>query len=172
LTAADPEKLDADVVEDLYRRHHDELLRFLVGVLRDPPLASDVLQTAFARLAERGHDAQADRRKAWLFRVAYHEALRIRRRDSATVRALRQWAMRQDARQPTAEMVAEEREAALRVREALERLPAQQRQVVRMRIFDGKKFVEIARELDVPLGTALDRMRSALLKLRRALERD
>ena len=53
-----------------------------------------------------------------------------------------------------------------RVREALMRLPASQREVVQKRIYEGLKFREIADELDVPLGTVLARMQAALKKLK------
>jgi RNA polymerase sigma-70 factor (ECF subfamily) len=53
-----------------------------------------------------------------------------------------------------------------RVRAALDLLPAEQREVVKRRIHDKQKFVEIAAELQVPLGTVLTRMRAALAKLK------
>ncbi|NQU19940.1 MAG: hypothetical protein HQ567_01555 [Candidatus Nealsonbacteria bacterium] len=43
----------------------------------------------------------------------------------------------------------------------LTELPAKQREVVRMRIYEEKTFVRIAEELGIPLGTALARMRAA-----------
>jgi RNA polymerase sigma-70 factor (ECF subfamily) len=55
------------------------------------------------------------------------------------------------------------------VREAIERLTEDQRQVVRMRIYEEKTFAEIAEELGIPLGTALTRMRAALGRLRTEL---
>ncbi|MCA9247413.1 MAG: hypothetical protein KDA42_09870, partial [Planctomycetales bacterium] len=48
-------------------------------------------------------------------------------------------------------------------------LPSEQREVVRMRIYEEKKFAEIAAELELPLGTVLTRMRLALKKLEAAL---
>jgi RNA polymerase sigma-70 factor (ECF subfamily) len=60
-------------------------------------------------------------------------------------------------------------EAVQAVRKALEQLPPAQREVVRMRIYEGKTFASIAEELKIPLGTALGRMRSALEKLRSIL---
>jgi RNA polymerase sigma-70 factor (ECF subfamily) len=38
-----------------------------------------------------------------------------------------------------------------------------------MRIYEQKRFIEIANELRVPLGTVLSRMQLALSKLRRSL---
>jgi RNA polymerase sigma-70 factor (ECF subfamily) len=57
-----------------------------------------------------------------------------------------------------------------RVRAALALLPAEQREVVRMRMYEGKKFAEIAAELKWPLGTVLTRMHAALKKLRKSLD--
>ena len=60
-------------------------------------------------------------------------------------------------------------EAVEGIRLALESLPPEQRQVVRMRIYEEKTFATIAKELKIPLGTALGRMRAATTKLRERL---
>ena len=44
------------------------------------------------------------------------------------------------------------------------------RGVVRMRIYEEKTFARIAKELKIPIGTALGRMRAALIKLRARLD--
>ena len=49
-------------------------------------------------------------------------------------------------------------------------LPDKQRQIVHMRIYEEKTFAVIAEELDIPLGTALARMRTALAKLRKCAQ--
>jgi RNA polymerase sigma-70 factor (ECF subfamily) len=61
-------------------------------------------------------------------------------------------------------------ELAGKVREAVNRLPAEQRFVVERRIDSDQTFAEIAAELNVPLGTVLTRMRLALAKLKLVLE--
>jgi RNA polymerase sigma-70 factor (ECF subfamily) len=55
------------------------------------------------------------------------------------------------------------------VRAALARLPEQLQTVVRLRIHDNLTFAEIAARLEIPLGTALTRMRTALAKLKAVL---
>ena len=55
------------------------------------------------------------------------------------------------------------------VRRAIDELPAAQREVLHLRIYDEKTFAQIAAELNIPLGTALARMRAALAKLRKRL---
>lgn len=56
-----------------------------------------------------------------------------------------------------------------RLRVALNTLPEVQRDVVRMRMVEGRTFVEIAQRQGVPLNTALGRMHLALKALRQEL---
>lgn len=170
LSAAESGKLDSAVVAALYVDHADELRRFLLGLVRDPQLASDVLQATFAKLVERGHETREESRKAWLFRVAYHEAMLIRRRAAVGDRVVRKVARSADGATAAADEPLVRLEAVEAVREALDLLPAEQRQIVRMRIYEEKTFAVIAEELNIPLGTALGRMRTALMKLKAKLD--
>jgi len=150
----------------LYVEHGEELRRFLLGILRDAQLAADVLQATFAKMVQRGHETRQETRKAWLFRVAYHEAMAIRRREGVGDKVLRRVAWHTNGTAGPADEPVIRFEAVTAVREALDDLPPDQRQVVRMRIYDEKTFATIAKELKIPLGTALGRMRSALIKLK------
>ena len=171
MSDVDGSRLDTAIVAALFAEHEEELRAFLLGVLRDRQAASDALQTTFAKLTERGHEVRQESRKAWLFRVAFHEAMLLRRKQATGDKILRQVAWTR----PEAESPADERmvrfEDAERVRAALSELPNDQRQVVRMKIYEEKTFAVIAAELNIPLGTALARMRAGLEKLRRKLER-
>ena len=165
------EKLEPSIVAALYLAHGEELRRFLVGLLRDPALAADVLQTTFARLVEKGHETRPETRKAWLFRVAYHEAMAVRRREAVGDKVVREVAWQTNGDVTTAEDSLVRFEAVQGVQDELAKLRPEERQVVRMRIYEEKTFAIIAKELKIPLGTALARMRSALIKLRKRLPR-
>ncbi len=169
MSAVEEDKLDAAAIAAAYRQHGEELRRFLVGLLRDVSLANDVLQLAMTKLAESGHQAAPKRRKAWLFRVAYHEAMALRRRQTIDRRAVQRLAWTRPTDHKATEDPLVRAETIEQVRDAIGRLPAAQAQVVRMRIYDNKTFAQIAEELGIPLGTALGRMRSATEKLRRCL---
>lgn len=164
------ERLDPRQVAALYVEHATELRRFVLGVVRDPDLANDVLQATFTTAIEQGHHTREETRKGWLFRVALHEALAHRRRETVRDRASRKlaslWTRAGD--HPEESLLRGETVEA--VRKALERLPPEQRQVVRARIHDDKTFAQIASELNLPLGTVLTRMRLALERLRRGLD--
>ena len=60
----------------------------------------------------------------------------------------------------------ERREEAGRLRELLEQLPSMQREVIRARIYEGKRFREIAERMGCPLNTTLARMHQGLKRLR------
>lgn len=169
-------KLPPGTVQQLYEEHAGELRRFLLGVLRDSEAVADAMQAALVKAIEQGHTARDESRKAWLFRVAYHEALAVRRREATGERVLETavWhaarlGQESAVRESAAESAAR-REAAAAVRGALARLPAELQAVVRLRIHENLTFAEIAARLEIPLGTALTRMRTALAKLKTALD--
>jgi RNA polymerase sigma-70 factor (ECF subfamily) len=178
LNWADECKIDPQMVAALYMEHADALRRFVVGVLGDAESAADVLHATFAKLVELGHTVREDAHKSWLFSVAYREALALRRRRCVEADAAhRIWKQRiaaEDSSQRENKNSGEERmvrwETVQRVRAAIEQLPAEQREIVRFRMGEQKKFADIARDLQLPLGTVLSRMQLALAKLRKSLE--
>lgn len=162
-------RIDPATVEALHATHAADLRAFLIGVLRDPDLAQEALQASFGKLLEQGHTAQNETLKSWMFRVAYHEAILLRRRQQVRQKSLvRLGALFRETTEGP-ESLAQNAENAETVRCALQRLPPEQRVVVQMRIYEDKKFATIADELGWPLGTVLTRMRTALQNLRRTL---
>ena len=171
LSAAAEERIDPATVAELHAQYGAELQRFLLGLLRDHHLAGDVFQTTFVRLAQYGHKTRAESRKGWLFRVAYNEAMLVRRRQAIDDVARRRTAWEREPVGQSAEAALVRAETVQLVRQAIRELPAEQQRVVRMRIYEDKTFAAIAVELGIPLGTALGRMRTALIKLRSKLEK-
>ena len=172
MNPADQERIDPATVAGLYVKHAEELRCFVLGVLRNADLTGEVLQNTFARAVEVGHTAHAETVKGWLFRVAYNEAMALKRRQAVHDKATRRIAEveRNGPETPDEQVCRWETVAA--VKAALEQLPPEQAQVVRMRIYEQKKFITIAEELELPLGTVLTRMQSALKKLRQRLTKE
>ncbi|HEV8069934.1 MAG TPA: RNA polymerase sigma factor [Planctomycetaceae bacterium] len=164
----DPTRIDASIVAGLYECYAEELGLFLKGVLRNSDLAAEALQNTFAKAVESGHTAREESLKGWLFQVAFHEAVLLRRRSQTHERSLRQMAQNSQSLASSSERP-EERlsrsETLEEVRRALGKLPTDQRQVVQMRVYEEKTFAEIAAETSSPLGTVLTRMRLAMKKL-------
>lgn len=168
-TPFDGAPLDASVVEALYQQHEAELRRLLLGVLRDHQLVGDVLHATFAKVLVQGHTSREESRKAWLFRVAYNEALALLRRQTSGDKAVRRLAWSHDSAADPVDAGLIRAETVDAVRAVIASLPTEQRRIVRMRIYEEKTFAQIATELEIPLGTALGRMRAAMEKMRALL---
>ena len=168
---------DADVAEsnsalaELFREQRLPIQQFLLGMLRNRADADDALQQVFLKLVENWATMRLDTAKSWLFTVAYHEAMAVRRRRTRQEAALEAlWARPVWVSDDSPLAAAQSREVIESVRNSLADLPPAQREVVERRVFRGQTFQTIADDLGCPLGTVLTRMRLALKALSERLE--
>ncbi len=161
---------DPEAFRELVERHGPGLYSFLVYRLRDKTEADDAYADVMMKIWQNAERYQeSGRLKAWLYTIAHRTALdRLRREDAPALTE----ALEDRAASPEAgpERQAESRQVSQRFQEALAALPEEQREVFLMREYSGLSFLEIAQALGCPLGTALARMRYAVLKLRKGLE--
>ena len=167
LSSPEEGRLDPAEVAQLYVDYAESLRAFLIGLLRDRDLATEALQAAFARTMEAGHTADPEKRRGWLFRVAYNEAMALKRRQRIHAKSLKKLGWHRPGSSEKPEDNVSRGETISRVRASLEKLPEEQRTVVRLRIYEEMTFADIAEKLSLPLGTVLTRMRLALQKLQR-----
>jgi RNA polymerase sigma-70 factor (ECF subfamily) len=162
---------DGAALERLLERYEAPLFQFLVGMLRHHHQAEDALQETFVRALERLDGVDPEHLRGWLFTVAYHQAMLARRgrknRPSGRVEP-----GRTPDPAPGPLLQAEQGDDARRLRELLRRLPDAQQEVIRQRVYEGKRFREIAAALGCPLNTALARMHEGLKRLRLLWEQD
>jgi RNA polymerase sigma-70 factor (ECF subfamily) len=133
-------------------------------VLRDATEAEDVVQEVFVQIWRQAtrYDPVRGTPEAWICTMARTRALdRLRRR------AARREEPGDAAPGTSARPRAEE---ALAVRQALDGLSADQRRALELAYYEGLTQSEIATRLNEPLGTVKTRIRSAMLRLREALE--
>lgn len=157
---------DERALEPILARYEVSLFQFLCGILRDHHQAEDVLQETFVRALERLDGVDPNHLKGWLFTVAYHQAMLAKRRQKKRLTYTDEPGAAVSDPLPGPALVAEQREDVQRLRELLEQLPPGQREVIRQRVYEGKRFREIAATLDCPLNTALARMHEGLKRLR------
>ncbi len=157
---------DEQALEAICVRYEEPLFQFLLGVLRSHHQAEDTLQETFVRALERLDDVDPDHLRGWLFTVAYHQAMLAKRRQKARPAALGESARGAVDPRPDPSVLAEQGDNFRRLGELLEHLPTGQREVIRLRLYEGKRFRDIARSLGCPLNTALSRMHEGLKRLR------
>ncbi|HWF01277.1 MAG TPA: sigma-70 family RNA polymerase sigma factor [Caulobacteraceae bacterium] len=128
-------------------------------------LAQETLLTVWRRAAS--YDPSKAAASTWIFTIARNLRIDLARRESRPPPQ----AVEPDASTaaaPDAMVGAAQDEA--RVRRAMESLPKDQAEVVRLAFFADKPHSEIAGELDLPLGTVKSRLRLAMVRLRAAFE--
>ena len=156
-----PRPPDQEWIGQLYDRYGAGLYRYASMVLADPAGAADVVQTVFVALLRRRSTPDFDER--YLRRAVRNEcfsALRHRRRD-----VLRSAAPILEAVDPARNRPDER----IALENALGGLPADQREAVHLKVFEGMTFQEIADLTDESINTIASRYRYALEKLRALL---
>jgi RNA polymerase sigma-70 factor (ECF subfamily) len=168
----DPEVLqrfrlgDEVAVKAVYDRYAGPVYAVAVSLLGDPDLAADATQQTFIKAWRAASTYDPDRSFGpWIYAIARRTAIDTYRKQARSV-AL--------SKEPIT--VGEGLETAwevFEVRLALDQLPEDERQVIRLSHFEGFTHVEIAHVLDIPIGTVKSRSYRAhrrLLGLLRHLE--
>ncbi len=144
---------DDDVLRDVYERFGGAVYTVALSILGDPGRAADVVQSTFVNAWQAAGRFDPDQELApWLYTIARRQAIDSYRRERRSVAV--------DAAELDGAQAAESLEAtweAWQVRIALDELPNDERQVVKLAWFDGLAHSEIADKLGVPVGTVKSR---------------
>ncbi|MDO8587133.1 MAG: sigma-70 family RNA polymerase sigma factor [Armatimonadota bacterium] len=162
------EKCASDL-EQLYDEHSESLFRYALAITGSTEDAEDAVQDVFARVIRSNPSLRnVDNVRAYLLASARNAAfslLRTRRRRNEDMFA-------GDAEIESSADTRETPADTLVLREAFESLPAEQREVILLKVYEGMTFSEISQAVDAPLGTITSRYRYALSRLRAALEEE
>ena len=163
---------DEDAFAALYDATSRRVYGLVLRVVRDPAMSEEVAQEVYLDVWRQSARFDPDRGNAlsWLLTIAHRTAVdRVRsseasrRRDDAHVAATREVDFDTTAETAHASLEAQ------RVRRALTTLTDAQRNAVELAYLGGYTHTEVARLLDVPLGTAKTRIRDGLIRLRDTL---
>ena len=146
--------MEATELGALYDAWASRLLAYMMTITRDRTKAEDALHNLFVKLAAGRPDLRDP--SVYLFRAARNEAIRLSRR-------------RLEKPLADLEILAAPSESA-GLRDALDRLPSDQLDVVVLHVFEGLTFREAAEILGIPQDTAASRYRYALEKLRELID--
>lgn len=166
-------------------RDHDSFMRiydhfmprvrlYLRGLGTGEEAADDLAQEALFRLWQRAdlYDPARSGLCTWLFRIARNMHIDRFRREPGWVRLQDDWdSLAQEDDNPgysATESYAE----GVHLKRCIDALSAVQARLVRMSYFEAKSHQQIARELDMPLGTVKSHLRRAFLRLQGDLKGD
>ena len=173
LVAAVAERRDRDAFARLFDHFAPRLQSYLIRLGSDPAAAEEVTQDVMVTLWRKAglFDPTKSSLATWLYRIARNRRIDSLRRDRHDYTDdMEVFDIDVDAVDPDRMIDMQHRED--RVRVAMETLPAEQLQLVRLAFFDGLSHSEIAERTRLPLGTVKSRIRLAFTRLRRSLEAD
>jgi RNA polymerase sigma factor (sigma-70 family) len=144
-------------VRTIYRAHGRAMFSVAHKILRDRGLAEDATQQAFLNAWRAAHSFDTRRDLApWLAMIARRAAIDVYRREAARVADPLDSVPRGD-RALSVEPATAALHDVWEIRRAVEALPENEREVVRMQHFEELTHPEIADRLGVAIGTVKSR---------------
>jgi RNA polymerase sigma-70 factor, ECF subfamily len=163
---------DEAAFADLYDATSRRLFGLVLRIVRDHAMSEEVTQEVYLDVWRQSARFDADRGSAlsWLMTIAHRTAVdRVRASEASRRRDDTHAAKHQDRDFDTTAESAHASLEAQRVRRALSTLTDAQRSAVELAYLGGYTHTEVARLLDLPLGTAKTRIRDGLIRLRDTL---
>ena len=164
---------DPAAAEELFDRFASRVYGLGIVMLGSDAAAQDLVQDTFVKLwrGAAQYDPARGRLETWVLLVARSLAIDALRRRVLEVRVAQRTAPAREASdEPGPDQRAETLDLSERARRAMSALTDGQRAALELAYFGGKTSAEVAELEGIPLGTAKTRIRTALLKLREALE--
>ena len=166
LSEIQKQTVDEQVLQ-AYEECRDDVYYYGLTLGLGPAQAQDIAQEVFLKLYVQLRNGEEIRSfRAWVFRVAHNEALKLRAKE-------RQHVEISPETEPVAGTVSIEKrmvedETRRRVREAISELSPQQQQVLQLRAA-GLRYREIAETIGIGTSTVNEFMRRAVARLRKAV---
>jgi RNA polymerase sigma factor (sigma-70 family) len=150
---------DESAVKAVYERFRGPVFAISMSVLHDHGLAADATQQTFIKAWQAASTYDPERELApWIYAIARRTAIDIYRKQSRSVASE---SVDTTAQPPSLDTIWE----VFEVRSAVDRLPDEERLVIKLSHFDGLTHIEIAEHMGIPVGTVKSRSHRAHRKL-------
>jgi RNA polymerase sigma-70 factor (ECF subfamily) len=168
---------DSSSLEDLIYRHKDRIFTSIVILLKDKSLAEDIFQEVFIKIIDTlrsGSYTDEGKFLPWALRIAHNmcvDHFRKVKRTPVVYNNNEDYDIFDtlNLSEEGAEDKIMRTQSHERVRQMLDMLPQDQREVIVMRHFANLSFKEIAEKTNCSINTALGRMRYGLINLRKLM---
>lgn len=164
--------------EILLRKHKDKVFAFILSKIKNYNLAHDVFQDTFIKVInslKQGKYNEEGKFVPWVMRIAHNLVIDYFRKQKKmrSIAPTDQFdifdILQNDDK--NAEEVLISDQITSDIKELIEKLPDDQKEVLKMRYYQDLSFKEISECTNVSINTALGRMRYAVLNLRKLIEK-
>ena len=166
-------------LEILIKRHQQRLFSFIYSKVKDRDITEDIFQDTFIkviRTLKKGNYNEEGKFLPWVVRISHNLIIdhfrksnrmpKFRNTDEFDIFSV----LGDDVLNAEKKIIKEQIHAD--VRELINELPEEQKEVLVMRIYNDMSFNEISEITGVSINTALGRMRYALINLRKLIEKN
>ncbi|MFN6981421.1 MAG: sigma-70 family RNA polymerase sigma factor [Brevundimonas sp.] len=163
---------DREAFARLFEHFAPRLKAYLMKAGAPAGAAEDFAQDAMLTVWRKAElfDSSKARAATWIFTIARNRRLDVLRQDARRTPMPEIELSQEEPERP--DQIVLMAEDAARLKSAMARLTADQIEVLRLAFFQDNPHSEIARRLDLPLGTVKSRIRKAMIKLRTLLDDD
>ena len=157
--------------ENLYKQHYQALVNFAMNMVNDSDAAKDIVQEVFVRLWKRREKIEfGPYIKSYLYKAVSNTSLNHLQSNKKRLQIFQTLIDRSPIiKDGPNEM--EKKEFQHKVREAIDKLPPKCRVIFILSKHEGKKYREIADELNISIKTVENQMGIALKRLREDLKK-
>lgn len=169
---------DENALEFLIRKHQNRIFNFIYSKVRNRDVANDLFQDVFIKVIntlKMGNYSEEGKFLPWVLRISHNLVIDYFRK----LKRIPSFAnsedfdiflvVKDDGLNMESRMIKDQIDSD--VIKLLEELPDDQKEVLKMRIFQDMSFKEIADNTGVSINTALGRMRYALINLRKLIDK-
>ena len=167
---------DTDALSTLVTRYKDRIYTSIYLLVKDKYLAEDLFQDVFIRIIDTmrsGRYTEEGKFLPWAMRIAHNLCVdhfrKVKRTPTIKNGDDKDIFEVINFYEDSAESKMMKRQSHDRVREMLDRLPEDQREVIILRHYADMSFKEIASMTNCSINTALGRMRYGLINLRKLM---
>ena len=168
-----------EAVSQLLERHTRRVRDYIRMMVKDNDVADDLTQEVLIKVVkvlDEGRYTDKGRFLPWVLRIAHNRVLdyfRAQKQNKTVSESSAGFDIlgSKNFAEPSIEESIILDQRAEEVRALVEELPDEQREVVKMRYYEGLSFKEIAEQTGVSINTALGRMRYALINMRQMIKK-
>lgn len=167
---------DLHALETLILRHKDKMFTSIVFLVKDKYLAEDIFQDVLIKIIDTirgGRYTEEGKFLPWAMRIAHNLCVdhfrKVKRTPAIKTSDDRDIFEVINLTEDGADVKMMKKQSHDRVRQMLDLLPEDQREVIILRHYADLSFKEIAQLTDCSINTALGRMRYGLINLRKMM---
>ena len=166
-----------NALAELLARHKSRIFSYIMVTIRDKQLAEDFFQDTFVKVIKTlkaGKYNEEGKFLPWVMRIAHNLMIDHFRKAKKmqTVRSTPEFDIFDtiSGDEPSSDEIIEKAQIKKDIKELINQLPDEQKEVIQLRMYYDMSFKEIGEYSNVSINTALGRMRYALINLRKLMD--